>query len=233
MWFKKNKKKEKQNQFTNNFKLVFCACMLGISTLFAFIGTFIKIPFFAQMSLDIDISIIFIIPIIFICSLKWALLSGFINAILHFAWNASNWIGILILLISNLLTILIFSFFKYIVEKNENIKPKKTKWIYIWFLSIIFLTLFLTILNGILFTPLYWWWISPGLFTNINFIETSKIYNENPNLHIYLLGIPNYWAGIFGLYSFFNLIKFVLISLFSIPILIFFQKYSMTSNLFN
>lgn len=223
--------KQQTNNFSITFKLAFSASMISLATILSFVSSLIKIPFLAQLSLTIDISIICIIPLIFICSLSWANLSGVAIALLNFVWDAHNWIGILILLVANVVTTTLFYLLYKATLWSKKLAHTKRKWIIIWLLIIIINTLVFTILNGIIFTPLYWWWFAPNQFS-LNFIEVEKIYNSNPYLHVYLLGIPDYWTGIFALYSILNLIKFTAVAFFSTPTLFYFQKYSLTANLF-
>ncbi len=221
-----------KNQFSNTFKLVFCASMLSVSTLFAVIGTFARLPFFAQMSLDVDLSLVFIVPVIFVCSLAWALGCGVLNALIHFTWNPTNWIGILILMFSNVLVVFLFWVFAKALGRSKKRRETKTKWVYSWLLTILCASFAMSALNGILFTPLYWWWLAPGLFNSISFVRVGEIYDADPNLHVYLLGIPNYWAGIFGLYGLFNVTKFAIVAFFSVPVLMFFKKHIVNAVLF-
>lgn len=227
----KQKINQAKQNFTHTFKLVFSSGMLGLGIIFSYFSNWVKIPFFSQLSLTIDLSIIFIIPVIFLCSLAWALSNAAILSLLNFIWNGSNWIGIIFLLLVNLVTVLLF-YLLYIIFNKTKIRNKKFKWLVIWVFVIILNTIIFTVLNGIIFTPLYWWWYANGQFP-LNFIEVQKIYNSTNYLQIYLLGIPDYWSGIWSLYTIFNLIKFILTAIFSIPVLIFFQINPLTKIFFN
>nr|WP_255565862.1 hypothetical protein [Mycoplasma sp. E35C] len=204
--------------------------MLALAIIFAYVSSLIRIPFFSNLSLTIDISVVFLIPVIYISSLASSLLLASVLSLIHFIWNPSNWIGILFLTITNIFTILIFYLLNLILNKTK-LRSKKAKWLVIWLLIVPISMFLYSAINGILITPLYWWWFKA--VNTINFIEVANYYNSVSNLRAYLLFINDYWTGIFSLYSFFNLIKFVLIAFFAVPLLIFFQFNLFTKELFN
>ncbi|WP_417568644.1 MPN527 family putative ECF transporter permease subunit [Mycoplasma bradburyae] len=223
------KDKKKNNNYSFNFKLSFNASMLALAIIFAYFSSLIKIPFFSSLSLTIDISIVFLLPVIYISSLISALMLSLTLSLVHFIWNPSNWIGIIFLTIINVFVILIFCFLNWLFNKT-NLKNKKIKWLIIWILIIPISMVLFSAINGILITPLYWWWFRA--VKTINFIEIANYYNSTNNLRFFLLFIDDYWTGIFALYSFFNFAKFSLIAFFAIPLLIFFQHNLFTKNLF-
>ncbi|QMT98747.1 hypothetical protein H3143_01265 [Mycoplasma tullyi] len=229
MQLQKNIRK-KRNNYSFNFKLSFNAGMLALAIIFAYLSSLVKIPFFSSLSLTIDISIVFLIPVIYISSIYSAVALSITLSLIHFIWNASNWIGIIFLTIINIFTILIFAFLNWLLNKTK-LKDKKVKWLVIWILIIPILMVLFSAINGILITPLYWWWFRA--VRTINFIEVAKFYNSSPNLRFFLLFINDYWTGIFALFSLFNLIKFSLVAFFAIPMLTFFQNNLFTKKMFN
>lgn len=233
--FRVKRKQKPRQHFSSIFKLVFSAGMTGLALLFSIASTFLKLPFFSQLSLTFDFSLVFYLPIIFVCSLSWALLSSLTVSILNFAWNASNWIGILFLICVNLFCLLVFTGIVKIINIHKKIRKKKIKWLISWIILIIFCIVFYSLINGLFFTPLYWWWYTGGQLFTPNFLEVQAIYNSNkiPGLHVYLLGINDYWTGIWSLYPLFNFIKFSASAFVSIPVMFYFQSDSFTAHLFN
>ncbi len=203
--------------------------MLALAIIFAYLSSLIRIPFFSSLSLTIDISIVFLIPVIYISSIGSALTLAVSLSLIHFIWNSTNWIGIIFLTIINIFTIIIFTFFNWLLNLTK-LKTKKVKWLIIWILIIPIFMFIFSAINGILITPLYWWWFRA--VKTVNFIEVAKYYNSNSNLRFFLLFINDYWTGIFSLYSLFNLIKFSLVAFFAIPLLIFFQNNLFTKKMF-
>lgn len=198
------------------------SCLLAASILISFISNFIKISFLGDF-LTLDLSLVFIIPLIFICNVYWSLLSGVICGLFSFAWSAGLWIGPLLNITVNILTILLvylFYFKVFRIIKNKQIKKTIVnnkvvfnlnnyfyfyiKLIITLLLTLIITTLVMAFLNGIVFTPLYWW--AYNLLDSPSFVIANKWYKDNgPNL--YLLYLPDYWSGIFGLYTSFNVFK--------------------------
>jgi hypothetical protein len=82
-----------------------------------------------------------------------------------------------------------------------------------------FSIIFLTIMNGLWLSPLFW-----KLFDNKlpMYPGIKDYYNNNPNgkgLHSFLFFIPNYWAGIWTVMGTGNLLKFGIISFLIFPII--------------
>lgn len=197
-------------------KMTLTACFLAIAILMSYIGnTYMPLSFLGNY-LNLDISLVFIIPIIFACGLYWSNFAGIVAALFIFAWQGDGvWIGpvfniVVNIVIVNLIYLLYFQCFKKI-NLSFYIKLLIT-FIVMW----IFLIIFCSFINGILFTPLYWQYF--GFIKTPSFIDAEKSYNQNPN--IYLLYIPTYWAGIFGLYSIFNGLKFGIVFVILYPVLV-------------
>ena len=209
--------KEKVSSLTLKIrKMTLTSCFLAIAILMSFVGnTYMPLTFLANY-LNLDISLVFIIPIIFACGLYWSNLAGIVAALFIFAWSfEGGWIGVVFnivvnIAVVNLIYLLYFVFLKKF-KLNFYIKLLIT-FITMWF----FLIIFCSFINGILFTPLYWQWY--GYLKTPSFVDAEKLYNENPT--IWLLYIPTYWAGIFGLYSSFNSLKFGIVFFILYPVLV-------------
>ncbi len=201
-------------------EIALTALLTGLAIIFSILSNFFIVPFATWLT--IDLSPLFIVaiyvfvrnhPIIYsVTSTIGVSLFSFINV------GLAGWVGVLINLCSNLVYLLMSILFLKLF--NKFFSNNKLYYLVSIGFSCITTTLILTILNGLLFTPLYWsYFVNPRM---ISFIEAMHWYNQNPSL--YLLYIPNYWAGIFGLYVSFNIIKFFICSFVLINLSIVFQK---------
>lgn len=181
----------------------------------SFLGnTYFPISFLGNY-LNLDLSLVFIIPLIFACGLYWSNFAGIVCALFVFAWSANGgWIGVIFNIVVNV-AIINFIYLIYFVCLKKTKLIFYIKLLITFVLTLIFMMLFCSATNGILFTPLYWQWY--GYMKTISFIEAEKIYNQNPT--IWLLYIPNYWGGIFALYSSFNAFKFATVFIILYPAL--------------
>ncbi len=215
-----NKNQSVKNNMILSKEIALTALLTGLAIIFSILSNFFIVPFATWLT--IDLSPLFIVsiymfvknhPIIYsVTSTIGVSLFTFINV------GLAGWVGVLINICSNLtflfMSIMFLKLFKKLFRNN------KLYYLVSISFSCITTTFILTILNGILFTPLYWsYFINPRM---ISFIEAMNWYNENPSL--YLLYIPNYWAGIFGLYISFNIIKFFICSFVLVNVAIVFQK---------
>ncbi len=205
------------------FDIAIISILLSLGILFSYLSNFFTLPFAPWLT--IDISPFFYIMIYFcirnVKGVIWTIFSILIGSVFNFIYNPySGWIGVVINISSNLLFfVIILIFYKLI----SFLKLKdKIKYIIFNLLSIIVISLLLCLLNGLLFTPLYWYVFDVGNFNSFSYIEIMNWYNSEPN--IWLLYIPNYWTGIFGLYSAFNFIKFGIIGVLLISTLFIFNK---------
>ncbi|ADK87200.1 MPN527 family putative ECF transporter permease subunit [Mycoplasmoides pneumoniae] len=206
--------KKEQHQL---FNLSFSAMMLALALIASFVSHFISIPFLSALKLTIDISSVFLIACAFFVSYSWALVITVALSLCSFIWDGNNWIGILTLTIANFAIVSFTRLYFHIFAQI------KLRWLWVFSLATLSNTLLLTTLNGLLITPLYWYWF--GYVPTANFVEVAKIYNKTPYFHFFLFGVPNYWVGIFALYSLFNVIKFTLVSLIGVPVMRAFQKF--------
>lgn len=199
------------------FNITFSAMMLALAIITSLISEFISIPFFSQLKLTFDISVVFLVACAFFVSLGWSLTITLASALTSFFWNTNNVIGVLTATLANLSTILFTRLYFCLFSK------RRFCWIFVFLFTTLSNALLLTTLNGILITPLFWYYF--GYVQTPNFLIVAEQYNKNTDFHFFFFGINNYWLGIFCLYSFFNLVKFGLVSCFGVPIMRSFQKF--------
>ncbi len=183
---------------------------LGLSIISSFILSFVYI---LGSFLTLDISIVFIIPIVFCCGIWWGLSAAIVQGLFTLIWSgAGGWIGSIILIVTNVIVIIILWEF----ERYCKIENRKIKWTVIYSLLVPIIMIILSALNGLLFTPLFWWFL--GIIQTPSFVEASTFAAANNGVNVYLLGFNDYWKGIFALYCLFNFIKFSIVAVIMVPI---------------
>lgn len=211
-------KKEIENNYLISHRTILIRSMcvtgllLGLSIITNMTTDLIKLTFLGSF-LSLDLSLIFIIPIVFICKFRWGFFAAFLLGCFSFIHSGfSSWVGPLFNIMINIFVVSIIYIFYFVLFKNIKIN-KKIKLIFSLILSFIFIILFSCLINGLIFTPLY---VSLYSQNNIyaSFLELQKIENY-PIYAPYVLGIKNYWLGIFAIYSSFNAIKFSIVLLFT------------------
>ncbi len=205
-------------------QITIAGMFLGLSIISSFIFSFAII---LGGFLTLDISIIFIIPIVFCCGIWWGVSASIIQGFFTLIWSgAGGWIGSIILIITNLTVVFILWTF----EQYCQIKNRKLKWTIIYSLLVPILMIILSALNGLIFTPLYWWFL--GIIDSPSFVEATYYASHTSGTNAYLLGFKNYWNGIFALYCLFNFIKFTIVALIMIPIhTLLIYKYQLKPNI--
>lgn len=196
------------------------AVCLAFYAIFAFFcNTYLPLPFLANF-LNLDISLVFLIPLVFICPIKWWISSSLISGFFNFLWASSGgWVGALFNVIVNFTTLLVFYFLNiFLLERKKNKKHFVFYLILSLIIALVVLVLFNCFINGIFFTPLYWW--SFGIITSPSFLFAQQAYESYDSLKVWLLFIPNYWDGIMTLYSIFNSLKFGITFVLLFPLLI-------------
>lgn len=195
------------------------SCFMGIAIIMSFIGnTYIPITFLGGY-LNLDISLVFIIPLVFACGLYWSNIAGLITAIFVFAWSGSGaWIGAVFNIVVNLVVVNLTYVIYFIAFKK--LRNFYLKILYTFIILYVFLIIFCSFINGILFTPLYWQWY--GFLDSASFLDAQFFYESNTgdDIRVLLLYIPSYWGGIFGLYGAFNAFKFGIVFLILYPALV-------------
>lgn len=237
MFFKSKKASSKSIQIVSNEtirirSMTLTSVMLGFYLIFAFFcNTYLPIPFLGGF-LNFDISLFFLIPLVFICSSKWWVSAGIIGGLMCFIWAGSGgWVGAIFNIVVNLLTLGSFFVLKIVFIDLTSKKFLVFKLLLILFLSLIIIIFINCLLNGLIFTPLYWWTYS--IIKIPSFVEAENTYNSNDSLRVWLLFVPKYWDGIFALYSAFNLLKFGVISILMFPLLLIMYKSNIVNNYFN
>lgn len=234
--------------------MVITAILLALYIIFCYVGnTFFHLTFLANF-LNLDFSLVFLIILVFICKWQWWLFAGIVGGLANFLWaGVGGYVGVIFNIILNLTTLsFVFLMKHFFIERcvsnnklnqvtntvNDSLNHKKKSFkkihgIELRILTICVITFIYSIilnclLNGILFTPLYMQLYH--MTQSAWFIETAKEYNANPNA--LLLFIPDYWTGIFTLYSAFNAIKFGLVLSLSFVLLVLRYKTNIVDNYF-
>lgn len=206
-------------------KISITSIFLSMAIIFSYLSTWMPLDFLSPF-LKINLSSIFLGIILLSVNFKYAVFSTIVSSFVQFAGASpsTTYVGVLINMISNLIFIsILFIINKLLLprtlKKSHNLqlglKKYNVKWHYASeILTVLLTSLTLTVLNGILFTPLNWYVFSllPGL-NSISFLEAESIYNSSSGAQVLMLGIPNYWAGIFALYMSFNLLNFSIVSI--------------------
>lgn len=173
---------------------------------------------FANTYLRFNFSLLFILPIFFFSGPGW----GIFALILRFAigpamdplgYDITGIMGHLILLISSSVTIFIFFLMSWLTLSLRNSKWKY--WI-VAILTIILSSIILTLLNGLLFSPLYWW--AFNFLDHPSYLAAQTLYQNTSGLQVMHFGIKSYWGGIWAVYLSGNIIKYSLIFIVNYPL---------------
>ena len=180
--------------------------MLSLVLLFQYLERFMP---FAKTYMRLNISLIFIIATFYLAGFGWA----FLLLVLRFAIGpavgttgydvAALWAHF-ILFVSGIIFILFFIIFKWSLRsiKNDSLKIGLSL-----IMTIIVSSLLNTILNGIFYTPVYFWLYKLAPDPSI---ASAQIAYKSAN--VFFFGIPNYWVGIFAVYIVGNMIKYAIVS---------------------
>ncbi len=184
------------------FTIVFSSLMLALSLICSMISN--VFPFILGSSfLRIDIGISFLALNFMISGWKYGTLVVLSNFIIHPFLPGTN-IGFIQLFFIGktifLITCLIYVFFNFVIYKVINKKNLITP----IFISSFLTTIIITILNGLLFTPLFFNIISNGQFS-MNFVELAEQYKTSWLQTLFI--VPNYWGGIALIYGTFNIVS--------------------------
>ena len=184
------------------FTMVFSSLMLALSLICSMLSNLI--PFILGSSfLRLDIGISFISLVFIVSGWKYGTLVLLSNFVIHPFLPGTN-IGFIQLFFIGktifVITCLIYVFINFLVYK---LNKKRSIFVAI-FISSIITTTIIIILNGTIFTPLFFNIISSGHFS-INFLELSQQYKSSWLQTIFIF--PNYWGGIVLIYGTFNLIS--------------------------
>lgn len=199
-----------KSHYWNENRTIFNIALSGIFLALVLIFQFLSSQFFRVFGfLNINFTVVFIIVLYLATNYKYALailvLRFLISPAVGSGYTIIGILGHFILLISDLSYIIIFVVFHVIFIKYSKVN------IYLniaisFSIATILNALWMSILNGLIFTPLYLS-LLPGGTLPANFIY----YVENPS-KFNVFGINSYWGKIFALYLAFNLINFTLVS---------------------
>ncbi|WKX02612.1 MPN527 family putative ECF transporter permease subunit [Candidatus Mycoplasma mahonii] len=179
-----------------NFRIAFAGIFLGGGLLFQFLSKFM--PLVPQL-MDINLSLVFIVPIFFISGYWMGMMTLIIKYILGPAigrgYNPPEMIGQTILFVAGLL----FIHLLLIAQKARLIKNKYGMYIGITIITL-FSSFIMTTLNGVLFVPLY-------------FMAASDEPFKFGSYNISWGNVTQYWAVIYLVYLTGNIINYGLTSL--------------------
>lgn len=204
------------------------AIMLAFFIVVSFFSNrYFKLNFLASF-LSLDIALVFLIPLVFITKIRWWLFVAIVAGLATFAFGGnSGYIGPLFNVFVNVATLVCAWLLKKTFLKNHQKLSKKSiriRLFIICLLTFIIITFFNIIINGLLFTPLYFYYFS--LIKTISFSEAEAEY-VNKIKPAFAIKLSTYWGMIFVIYGIFNVLKFglVLSLVFSILILFYTTKF--------
>ncbi len=194
-------------------KIAFTGVFLGLVLLTQFLSRFMP---FADTYIKLNFSLLFILPIFYYAGPQWGILTlllrFFMGPIISGSgYHPKDLTSHFILLVCSIVTVLFMYIYSHLAR---NIKSHNKKVIVIVLATLISTSLLLTILNQILFTPLYWY--AYGFTKGFSISQSVNVY-QYPAVKIKFFMIPNYWAGTFATYFAGNLTKYGIIFLCYIP----------------
>ena len=200
------------------FDIALTGMMLALVIIFQYLEQYMS--WLSSESLKINISLLFILITWLISGFPWAILLLLIRFIItpafsSFQYSEIGWYSSFLLLFLEVLFILLFICTYSLLKKkivNANILLITSL-----VLTLIISVVLFTFLNGVFITPLFW----KLLFPTEKIPWFPKIvyyYKTHSNFYIGLLGIKNYWAGIWILFGTGNLFKFTIIILLIFPL---------------
>ncbi len=198
------------------FDIIFSGIMLGLVILFTYLEHFMP---WLGAALKINLSLIFLLMTWIICGAPWAGILLLIRTIVSpafsgFAYTEIGLYSVSLLLFSDLIYLgcLLGAYYSFkIIIKNDILFL-----ISVLSTATIISTLFLTLMNGLWMSPLFWKLFDKHLPLYPGIVDE---YNSNTYLHVFLFGIPNYWAAIWTVMGTGNLLKFGLTSLLVFPMI--------------
>ena len=198
------------------FDIVFTGIMLSFVVIFQYLEHLM--PWLGG-ALKINLSLIFIIMSWLISGYPWMFLLLLIRFVIGPAFSSLSYTNVglyssFILLFSESAFLLFFIISYYIIKLF--IKNEVLFLCLVLIVSTIITSLFLTMMNGLWISPVFWHLFNPQIPLYPGIIN---YYHDNTSLHTFLYGIPNYWAGIWSIMGTGNLLKFTIISLCIFPIL--------------
>ncbi len=193
-------------------KMAFTGIFLGLVLLLQFLSKYMP---FADTYINLNLSLLFILPIFYYSGPLWGILVLLLRLALGPAISGTGYpmqymVAHLILFICSSVTIGLMYIFSSVFSK---IKKHNLKVILIITSTLITTSLILTVLNQVFFTPLFWYSFK---FTKTFSISQSIDVYQFVKIKFFM--IPNYWAGTFATYFAGNLAKYGIIFLCYFPL---------------
>ncbi|MGL4343499.1 MAG: MPN527 family putative ECF transporter permease subunit [Metamycoplasmataceae bacterium] len=200
---------------SKTYNLVFASFMLSLVIIFSIVSNFLPFPFNPASFLKIDLSVIFIFFTFYVSGSS----NGIIILIISFLISPflPGSLGIVpIFLVGKLINTISNFLFCFIALK---ILTKKMNYSYFYpiITSLLLTSFFMTFLNIIIFTPIFFHLIDNNY--SLSFIDFANQYNQNKEISIFFFGIENYYIATCTLYLIFNLINYGIVSFSLIPTL--------------
>ena len=206
-----------QNGYTNNinFKIAFTGMMLSLVILFQYLEKFM--PIF-EIFMKMNLSLVFIMATLYVAGLSWASLLLILRfsigpAVGKYGYSTLGiWNHTILLVMGSLFIIIFYSLDKisHKIKINNNVRL-----LIISIISVLIISLIGPLLNGLLFTPVYWYLVPERP------IPTASLYDAKNAYQIlkvpFFFGIPNYWGGMYAAYGLGNFLKYSLICAVFIP----------------
>ena len=198
------------------FDITLTGTMLALVVVFQYLEQFM--PWLGG-ALKINLSLVFIIMSWMISGYPWMIFLLLVRFVIGpsaslFSYTSIGIYSSFILLFSEAVFLINFIMFFYIF--NFIIKNEMLGLILILLCSTIVTTLFLTLMNGLWISPIYWHLFAPSIPL---YPKIINYYHNTSGLHMYLFFIPNYWEGIWLVMGTGNLLKFAIVSICLFPII--------------
>lgn len=203
------------NGYTKNvtYSITFTGFMLGLVLLFQYLEQFMP---FGNTYIKINITMIFIMATFYVVGWEWAITLLILRFVIGPAVSPLGYssLGIwsqAVLLICGALFMAIFTSIFYLLSKKMN---KRYALIYTSVISVILMSVIASMLNAVLFSPVYWYLL--------NYIKTPSIAASKVAYSfvkdVAFFGVPNYWAGMLTAFGAGNLIKYSIVVIAFIPL---------------
>ncbi|MCV3728640.1 hypothetical protein OF376_02540 [Ureaplasma miroungigenitalium] len=222
--FGKNKKAKYITVNKSLFDFALSAIMLAVFLVINYLSSFLKFHF-----LVLDFACLALVVLVYKVRTPFVYIATIFGSMFNFFYSSASFIGVLIALFNNLVFISFVWIFARVVFKEK--QHLKRYLLLTLVCSCLITTTISTVMNAILFTPLFWYIFKVS--DTINFCQLIKTYQPTP----YLLNAPTYLLGHIYLYVPFNLIKYagiIILALMIAPLLINRHKtikYTQTHNL--
>lgn len=197
------------------YRITITGIFFALVLLFQYFEKFMP---FINTYLKLNFSLIFILPIFYLAGPflgLFVLILRFIFGPLlgTLGYDLAGIIAHLILFISTIITLFIYFLNTFLFKKINNLKYR---YLITAITTIVITAFILAILNGLLFTPLFWWAFK--YLPIISYNDAKLMYQQNEFIQIAHFGLKNYWAGILVVYIFGNMFNLSIIFLVNYPL---------------